>query len=171
MHSAHFIHAQSAINFIKLKENYTHFSKLAWQAIGFMIAVLTAYIGHLCKLWRTVQVTPHAAKIFTLCNAILKQITFSLSSIKINMPYTKYWSQVWKKSSSALKHNHTNVFSAQICSSCTFKNDTVTYVRFDAINPLRIKIKEIYADLTGRKHRGGKRNVFNRTPFQEKSFY
>lgn len=39
------------------------------------------------------------------------------------------------------------MFSAQICSSCTFKNDTVTYVRFGVINPLRIKNKEIYADL------------------------
>lgn len=39
------------------------------------------------------------------------------------------------------------MFSAEICSSCTFKNDTVTYVRFHGINPSRTKVKEIYADL------------------------
>lgn len=106
-HSAHFIRVQSALKFIRLKENNIHIPKLAWKTIG--LAVLMAHIVDINALWRTLQVTPYAAKIFTFCNAILKQMMFSLSSRKINTLYTKYWSQFWKNSNSALKNNHTNL--------------------------------------------------------------
>lgn len=64
------------------------------------------------------------------------------------------------------------MFSAQIGSSCTFKDDTVTYVRFDIINPLRIQIKEIYADLKQKENTEVEKEIYSvELRSNKKSFY